>query len=957
MKRLAILLSACMVAACAIWLFSTKSIASNTAHFVVTDTVVNEDVQPFTATIGAIGNGHRLSKDSGFEPLVFRTMIQTTASSPNRILAEPTSLSNFDAWRTGALDGAEVEILRIVNGAFRSVRKDRVAVGGHQASGWISVLPNDRVLPSDTNQYEFAWAAWNRPGVPYYFTVKAVDGQGRVSQQSRVVEVVPPDPIPKRAKAEKSKLVARRVSQAGAELPAPTGFTAQLTERGVLQLEWDLVDGARGYVVLRSDVPPAQHRGYYLALEGKGTAIEAGDLAIIRTRFVGAERGKRLTNRVWAANRPGRTFRNSLLGWSDDAAGGNWELVSHDLDTPVAEPGETHLRFELAQGERFAVGHFNHSGLEQSFYEVLEPGRRYRVEVWMRGRSVSPVTFAITGFYAGRDSRIAPAQFAVTPSWKRYSATFEVPVVHPTKRPGRMELRFEGPGQFDVDNFRVYRDDAEFLALVPEDVERLKASGMGALRTHAFVRTGNATYDLESLTNQGGVTNLGGGSSLPQILNEIGRVGMDPWLQIEPHFTRDEWLGLAEYLAASFDVQTDDPTRYPWAAKRAAQGHGPWVERFGRIFFEIGNETWNPLFHPWVFPSMKDAATGEKHRAGKVYGLYQEYVLSILRESEHWPALAPKLQPVIGGRSGSNGWSGFDYGLEAIAASPNTPYMAHAAYNGGWDENEGPAKSNAKGLSSVLTHVLQSGVIRAARHREAAARLEGTRGAPVFTGTYEAGPGYALNGLNNAVVNPEQAQQQEFAMKSVAAGTATLDAFLMRAANGQTLQNFFTYGSGERWTSHARWNGGGQTYPSWDLLALFNNEARGDALAVKTLASPVIDLPGSNRRTAVSNGPLISAYATRAGDRLTVFVLSRRVPGYPDPSNPGETPVTLDLPISGAARLTRVTQTGDWETHNVDQQGSRLLSENTAVPDSLPTLSIPALPPGETMVFIFDGVE
>jgi hypothetical protein len=878
-------------------------------------------------------------------------MMQATASAPDRIVAPPSAISQYDSWRTGALDGSEVEVLRIVNGAFRSVRTDRIATGGHQASGWLSVTPRDRVVSQASPSYNFTWATWNRPGVLYYFTVRAVDRNGRLSPTASFVAVQAPETLPRQKPEADKSIIELKVSETSGQLTPPTGLTAILTEKGTVRLTWDPVEGAQGYIVYRSDTPPSEHRGYFLALEGSGPAIEAGDLVVVRARFLGAERGKRLTNRVWKDNAAARPFRNRLIGWSDDPGNGSWTLVPHEDQTRVSEPGETHLRLSLAEGEKAVLGSYNHSGLDQGWYEVLEPGRSYRFEVWVRGNTAGPVTFSLAGFYGSNTARIDPIRFSISREWKQYSGTFEVPIVHPSKQVGQMQLRIEGPGVVDIDNFRIFREDAGFLAFLPEDVERLEASGMGALRTHGFIKTGFATYDLAEITNPGGVANTDGGNTLPQTLAGTARVGMDPWLQIEPHFTRDEWLGFAEYLAAPFDLAKDDPAALPWAAKRSLQGHAPWVDRFDRVFFEIGNETWNRLFAPWTFPPMTDAATGERYRAGTVYGLYQEYVLSILRDSPHWPALAPKLKPVIGG------WSGSDYGIDASAVSPNTPLMTHAAYNGGWDEKEGPVRPDAKGLSSVLTNVLQSGIIRAERHRTASARISAQRGSPLFTGTYEAGPGYAMNGLNGAQVTPEEAAQQEMAMKSVAAGTATLDAFLMRAAKGDVLQNFFTYGSGERWTSHARWYKGGQTYPSWDLIALFNNKARGALFAVEALAVPSINLAASQRREAVNNGPLVSVYATRAKERLTLFILSRRVPDHPSPDHDGNTSVTIDLPITSAKGLTRISQTGDWKSHNVDGEGSHLLSEAVPVPPTLPRLKISALPPGETLVYIFEGVR
>ncbi len=757
--------------------------------------------------------------------------------------------------------------------------------------------------------------------------------------------------LPKKRPGTEGLLVDFKWSDNTGSLAAPAGLTAEMAADQTVRLDWNPVSGAKGYVVYVSDAPPSEHRGYYLELESSGPAIEAGDIAIVRNRLFRAERGKVLSNRVWSDNAAARPFRNRLLGWSDEPGYGNWTLVPHEPQTAVSEPGETFLRLSLAGQEQVVLGTYNHSGVEQSWYEVLEPGRSYKFEVWMRGRSAKPVTFSLSGYYSSKEARVEPIRFAISSDWKKYSGTFKVPKVHPSKQAGKMQLRVEGPGIIDLDNFRIYREGADFLSFLPEDIARLKASGMGALRTHAFVKTGFATYDLQEITNPGGVSNTAGGNTLEQTLTETARVGMNPWLQIEPHLSRAEWLGLAEYLAAPYDPAQDDTSSRPWAAKRFSQGHDPWVDQFDQILLEIGNETWNRLFAPWTFPPMTDAATGKRYSAGTVYGLYQEYVLSILRDSPHWPKLAPKLQPVIGG------WSGFAYGFDASRASPSTPFMTHAAYNGGWDENEGPVRLDDVGLSSVLTHVLQTGIIRAEQHREAAARIGRERGKHLFAGTYEAGPGYVMNGLNRAKVTPEQAAEQEAAMKSVSAGTATLDAFLMRAAQGQTLQNFFTYGSGERWTSHAHWYHGGQTYPSWDLLAFFNNEALGDMLEVNTLRVPTIDLPESRRRKAVSDGPLVAAYATRRDRRLVLFLISRRVPGYPYMDSDGGTPVIVDLPITSAKSVTRITQTGDWKSSNVGSQESRLVSESIPVPQNLSRLSLPSLPPGKAIIYVFDSVK
>jgi hypothetical protein len=89
---------------------------------------------------------------------------------------------------------------------------------------------------------------------------------------------------------------------------------------------------------------------------------------------------------------------------------------------------------------------------------------------------------------------------------------------------------------------------------------------------------------------------------------------------------------------------------------------------------------------------------------------------------------------------------------------------------------------------------------------------------------------------------------------------------------------------------------------------------------------------------------------------LTLVVVSRRTPGHPT-SDDGTMSITVDLPIATADRLTLYSQTGDWQSHNVDAQDSRLVSEVLPAPETLPRLEIASVPPGETLVYVFEGVR
>jgi hypothetical protein len=175
---------------------------------------------------------------------------------------------------------------------------------------------------------------------------------------------------------------------------------------------------------------------------------------------------------------------------------------------------------------------------------------------------------------------------------------------------------------------------------------------------------------------------------------------------------------------------------------------------------------------------------------------------------------------------------------------------------------------------------------------------------------------------------------------------------------GYTLQTYFTFGDGPRWTSHTRPQEGGLAHPAWMLLSLFNTQATGTMLEVETLATPTAPLPAYRRNIeAVAAAPLVTAYATREGDRLAVFVLSRRVPGTEGAGEDGVTAVTLDLPISGAAGLRHFTLTGDYTAHNLDGEAVRLVETALPVPEDASRLDIPALAPGTTQLYVFDGVR
>lgn len=883
-----------VLAGCAFTESASRLQHHSEADFIVTDTVINPQVGPFMATIGGFGNS-LFRSGSGFEPVIFRNRYTVTQDSPDRIYARPADISHWDTYSEGMLDGARVRVYRIENRQFQLVRQDVIAQGGFHASGWNPVLPDDHIIPRGHNSYRFRWEAWSRPDVTYYFAVRSIGADGSVSAVSNVVSAVKTErPSSQEALSNAIKPLKFDVHRTG-DIHKPASVAAEIEADGTLQLQWKAPpdENIVGYAVYRSDTPPESHKGYYLQLEGSSSQpqqpLRAGDMVVAEKKFYDASRKKYHTHRVWGVPSETQLLMPGLVNFfPDESPTKTWTLESHAADSPVIDRGETYLRVALQAGERVSLGGHVYAGTGQTWYDVLDT-KPYQFDVWLRQQGEGSATFKVLDHYERTPHAVTPTVIRGTRQWQRHTAAFIPPAIQPGSQPGRIVLELEGPGTFDIDNFRVYRAHIGFLDYSSQEYTALKTSGMQALRTHGLIKTGRRTYNLEQLTNPGGVTSAGFASkqnTLPQTLKMMQKAGVRPWLQIEPHLSEQEWAGLIEYLAASYQIGQDTPMSKPWAYKRVQQGQSaPWTESFDRIYIELGNETWNRLFRPWNFEPMVDAVTNEQYSAGQVYGLYQEYVIGQFKQSQVWQeaGLDEKIEFVLGGRSR------FRFGIDAAKESPSSRHLTYAAYIGGLDTGDMALPDAASSFQKLLRYPAK--VVRnAAKHAEEVAQLNAMTGRALQIGTYEAGPGYTRNGLNNAKVTQEQAEAQERVMKSQAAGVATLDLFLAQASQGYGLQNYFTFGAGSYWTSHAPWYRGGQAYPAWKALSLFNQLSGGQLVQVKP----------SDSMQPRSSG--IVVYATRAKDRLSVIVIDRNAADIANEDRTSAGPVANNGNTEGSSR-------------------------------------------------------
>ncbi|HAT11699.1 MAG TPA: hypothetical protein DCS97_14150, partial [Planctomycetes bacterium] len=961
------------------------------ARFRVGTQVVNPGVEAFTATTDRIGNSFLRNGGYGFEPPQLRNKFTAAADGENSIAIDRTRLTGYDSYREGIYDGAEVLILRIVDKKFRLVRRDRVAAGGHKSSGWVNKLGGDKLLAPTAAAYTGGLETWSRPEAPYWFTLVSVDKQGRQGAPAAAIRFDRSANPVKTAKGEDEGLVNLQrqrgkntapVAPEGSGPAAPTGLAVATDDAtGQPRFTWTPASDpvVAGYRLLRSDTDPASHAGYRLDLAGTASSadehIRAGDMVIVRKELLATSRRTHLTNRIYDAKAHREFLPEGIDFHADEDPALSWTLEPHAADTPVVGGGQTAARFDIRDGREFAIAPYAYGPSSQHWWPTFLPDRDYTVEFWAKADKPLTVTFNLTGFYDPKGKNVvAPATFALTTAWQRFTHTIRVPVRYDGNGSiGGYKLAVTGPATLWLDNLRIVEASAPYAALTPDDLRMFSEARVSAIRTHAFIKTGTSSYSMTQLLAPAGAINATSGNTLPQTLAIMEQVKARPWLQVEMHMAPEEWLAFVEYLAAPYNPAVDTPTTKPWAARRHAQGRTqPWSDAFDRIYLEISNETWNGLFRPWTFDNMKDAATGAELDRGTVYGLFQEWFIDQLAASPWWKqaGLDRKVEFVIGGWATQTKPDG--YGQRAIAASPRSRHMTIAAYNGGWDEGEGPMTQSDASLQRILLFAAQVG---SARSRDFAAYLaaEKTAGRGSYVnGVYEAGPGYALSGLNNqAQMSPEEVEGQAKAMKSLASGTATLDSFLEKASQGFVLNNFFTLARGRtHWVSHTDVKLGGHPHLPFATIQLFNREGTGDLLGVEVLDAPRISMPAFKRRPAGKDMPLAMTYATRSGDRVNLFVLSRRLDKHPDPASDGFTPTTIELPFASAGKVTLHRLTGDPRTHNLDAETVRI--ERIELPASIlaaraggSALRLDAasgadargLPPAATLLYVFEGTK
>ncbi len=509
------------------------------------------------------------------------------------------------------------------------------------------------------------------------------------------------------------------------------------------------------------------------------------------------------------------------------------EFITAERDDTTVAPvdgGKVSLRIDATADEPVVFrGYGNFDTRPGTAWYTIQPNETYHVSVWLKqeGIATGEVRFQIPQNWGDVN-----VPLDVTSEWQQFTFDYTLDDFDPNidLRPQTALLRYAGPGTLWVDNYVISNAASPPLSVYPEVRQALIDAKFGQVRLTA----GSGAYGettLESWTNPPILNEDYYRIAQTQIPNEIldlpvalpilRDAGSNPWLTVGTFFSEDEWSGLIEYMAAPYDPANPPHADRVWARKRYEQGQQtPWIDEFDKLYFELGIETWNPIFNPDTYPD------------GETYGKFAEYWYDILASSPYYDA--DKFEFMLGGWVVQSGETG--YGAQAAANCPLCEHNLVTNYIGGWEAGValGGDEVNDEGFQSTLVYsprILVDQIDAHAATRDALAQ----QGIHYELGAYEGGPGYSLPGGGNAAV--EQAYGH-----SLAAAVASLDAELYFQYQDAGVQAYYKFADPRDWSSHTNIADGFRPHPSYLAIQMRNNYASGDMLMAATIDGPAIDV-------------------------------------------------------------------------------------------------------------------
>ncbi len=716
-----------------------------------------------------------------------------------------------------------------------------------------------------------------------------------------------------------------------------------------------------------------------------GPDLRPHDAVFVESRFAQPDPELLLPTALEKA-KPNRVADRS--GWqASDGAPVRFTRVMHDEATK-ARFGETFrdscLRVDVSGASEQTIKQTAFGPAKQTFYGQLEPGKNYRLAIWMKAEGLAggDVVFGLGDAYPS-----VSHAFTVSERWECHTFDFVGPDV-PEKGLGGAQLTITGPGTLWMDNARLFRWDT------PEDKEKpfvpnrtildvIRASQPPAGEKGLARCTGGlwekSMDSLLSWTWHGDQPyrgNFGMVESLPVALTYMELTGDSPETRMQPMLTlglfynEQEWQDLIEYLAVPYDPATDTPESKPYAHRRFTQrGHGnPWTDTFRKFIIEMGNENWhNRKMQEFTGFGRRNAIWQD----GLQYGMFCRYLYeNSWRKSPYWKQLGLEGKfdlYVTGGYQDGLDKSGVakGYGPDAVrGAAPQARWCSMGLYVGPKGEvgEQGESTLNDGGYQKCLF-----GYQVYARHQTRAAgeahKVMAALEMPYDLLAYETGP-------TGFIVGPGQGelkQVSEFYGKSKATGVACMDAWLDAPSHGFQWMAYSALNQGTGFSSHTSFGQGLHPTPAWQAMVLRNSEIRGDKVKVTETSLPTMTLVRTNKAKTIrhENQPLVRCYAFRDGDRWMVCLLSLKADGEHDGIDFGDgvTPCSVKLPFSRAQKITLHTLTGGLRDTNLEELKVERVSIDipaTALVDGVLAVNqhagspVGGLPPGELLLYVFE---
>ncbi|MEZ0297736.1 MAG: hypothetical protein ACAI35_14905 [Candidatus Methylacidiphilales bacterium] len=682
-------------------------------------------------------------------------------------------------------------------------------------------------------------------------------------------------------------------------------------------------------------------------------------------------------------------------------------IVAHPGKVPAemaVTAGKGCMQIEAVAGEnkishvRFCGTEF---GKESLYYPQLEPGKKYRLSLWMRQEGLGDkgqVHFGMSVPVPGHEG--IEQNFDVTGEWARYTFDFEGP-----ERPAKAKhygpmFKFSGgpgasAGKLWMDNIRLFRYDSDAdlaradgyipnRTILNELVSTQPAAGeKGCHRVWVLDR--DSTMDsLMSWYPSSGInpnwnTPVGGlnsGRTIPSVLTFDLNTGNSAATRMVPHIViqhilhdEQDWINLMEYLSAPYNPAVDKPETKPFAYRRFQQrGTGtPWTDEFREIIIEFGNETWhNTKMKDWI----GFALYGQIHQGGTEYGLFSQYLINNIKKSPYWASqkLDGKVHFCLGGNySGEvNGDVIRGYAELAISRCPGAQYIGHANYFGPkWEQKQKPlTEFNDEGLFAMIMNYQIEIKPRQARMDDARQKLA-ARGVNYDVVAYEGGPsGYSIDRESRS--NEGLVDAAENYGKSMGAAVCCIDTWFGSALQGWTYQDFFSFAQGRFWASHTMFSEGFRAHVPWLAMKLRNQYGSGDLMKVTDKQMPSITGPDG-----AGELPLIGVYAMRdeVKKQWSVFVISRKMNATVHGQSMGDgfSQVSLQLPFKSAEKVSlhklcadprannRIAETVKIESQQLDAK--KLSADGKWKVDSSTGGGAGGLPPGSIFVYVFEGTR